>query len=357
MSSKWIVALLGLTVLGAQAAVVPVTPGFSDYQPSVIRTQDGTRLLVFERLDASQSGNLWITRSGDGGETWSAPQSIIATSANERHPALLELAPSSYALFYFKGTGSNASYRILRATSSDGITFTEQGALDLGWASGGEINPHVIRHADGTLTMSYQRIGAGSYLARSFDGGASWDTLRTAIATGSQLPRIAFRESDGLYLASYQVGSNPLSMHVKVTHNPYDWSALPQDFAIDGNHHDSLPVVMPDGAFALFWIVATGSQFDLRVRRSSDGLAWEPARIITATPAENDVQPHPLVGDSPGVVELYWGRAAPVGQNNFRIVRDPAVVVLDAVFADGFEYPAATAAGSIVRGSAVEGRP
>ena len=197
MSSKWIVALLGLTVLGAQAAVVPVTPGFSDYQPSVIRTQDGTRLLVFERLDASNSGDLWITRSGDGGETWSAPQSIIATSANERHPALLELAPSSYALFYFKGTGSNASYRILRAISSDGIAFTEQGALDLGWASGGEINPHVIRHADGTLTMSYQRIGAGS-TSRARSMAARAGHLRTAIATGNQLPRIAFRESDGL---------------------------------------------------------------------------------------------------------------------------------------------------------------
>lgn len=325
-------------VSATEAAPVPITPGFSDYQSSVIRTQDGTRLLVFERLDGNGWGDLWITRSTDDGDTWSAPQSILATSANERHPALLELAPSSYALFYLKGTGSTASFRVMRATSSDGLAFTEQGALNLGWTTGGEINPHVIRHADGTLTMSYQRLGAGSYIARSFDGGASWDTLRTPIATGSQLPRIAYRESDGLYLASYQVGSTALSMHVKTTTNPYDWSTLPQDFAINGNHHDSLPVVMPDGAFALFWIAADGSQFDVRVRRSLDGLLWEPARIITATPTEDDVQPHPLVGDSASMVELYWGRAAPVGQNNFRIVRDAAVAVMDDVlFADGFE--------------------
>lgn len=329
--------LLGMPGAVPRADGIPVTPGFSDYQPSVIRTHDGARLLVFERLDAGASGNLWITRSDDGGGTWSAPQPIIASAANERHPALLEPAPSSYLLFYLKGTGSTASFRIMRATAGDDLVFTEHGALDLGWATGGEINPHVIRHADGTLTMSYQRLGAGSYIARSLDGGASWDALRTAIATGSQLPRIAFRESDGLYLASYQVGSSALSMHVKTTTDPYDWSAPAQDFATSGNNHDSLPAVMPDGAFALFWIVAAGSQFDLRVRRSIDGLAWEPARVITATPGEDDVEPHPLVGDSPGTVELYWGRAAPVGQNNFRIVRDIAVVVLDAVFADGFE--------------------
>ena len=329
--------ILALATPLAQAAPVPVTPGSGDYQASVIRTHDGARLLAFERLDGSASGNLWITRSDDDGETWSAPQSIIATSANERHPALLELAPSNYVLFYLKGTGATSSFRIVRATSSDGTTFAEQAALDLGWASGGEVNPHVIRHADGSLTMSYQRLGAGSYIARSNDGGASWDTLRTAIALGSQLPRIAYRESDGRYLASYQVGSSALTMHVKTTTDPTDWSAPAQDFALAGNNHDSLPVVMPDGAFALFWIVASGSQFDLRVRRSPDGVAWEPAREISATPAEDDVQPHPLVGASPGSVELYWGRAAPLGVANFRIVRDPHVVVLDTVFTNGFD--------------------
>ena len=334
--------MMGLLAIGSSAgafaAASPITAGFSDYQPSVIRTHDGARLIVFERLDGSLSGNLWITRSDDGGDSWSAPSAIVSSSANERHPALLELAPSNFVLFYLKGTGATSSFRILRATSSDGVTFTEQAALDLGWASGGEINPHVIRHPDGSLTMSYQRLGSGSYLARSSDGGASWDTLRTAIAPGSQLPRIAFRDSDGLYLASYHVGSNPLSMHVKTTTNPYDWSGAAQDFAVAGNNHDSLPVVMPDDAFALFWIVADGGAFDLRVRRSLDGIAWEPARVITATPGEDDVQPHPLVGDSAVSVELYWGRAAPVGANNFRIVRDGAVAVMDDVlFADGFD--------------------
>ena len=93
---------------------------------------------------------------------------------------------------------------------------------------------------------------------------------------------------------------------------------------------DSLPVVMPDGAFALDR--HHRQQFDLRVRRSSDGLAREP-RIITA--AGERRAPHQLVGDSPDVIEL-CGAAPPVGQNSFRIVRDPAVVHLDAVFADGF---------------------
>jgi hypothetical protein len=73
----------------------PVTDGtHTDYQPSVIRsTDDGARIVVFERLNAAQSGDLWITRSTDDGASWSAPAAIVSNSANERHPALLQLGP------------------------------------------------------------------------------------------------------------------------------------------------------------------------------------------------------------------------------------------------------------------------
>jgi hypothetical protein len=334
-------AVLFATVATTNAAE-PVTSGDEiDYMPSVIRSSDdGARIVVFERLDASTfAGDLLLTRSTDGGASWTTPVPIVASAANERHPSLLQLGPASYALFYLKGTGTNTSYRLWRATSTDGISFTEQNQLDLGWTTGGEINPHVIRHANGTLTMSYQRLGSGSYVAESSDGGASWDLLKTVIAPGSQLPRITYRESDGLYLASYQVGSIALSMRVKTTTDVRDWSAAPQDFAAIGNNHDSLPVVMPDDAFALFWIRENGSGFDLAVRRSIDGATWGDALALTDTPDEDDVEPHPLVGASSTSVELYWGRDTPAGSLTYDIVREAHAAVVDSIFIDGFESP------------------
>ena len=330
-----------LAFIGAVNAAEPVTSGDEiDYMPSVIRSSDdGARIVVFERLNASTfAGDLLLTRSTDGGAHWTTPVPIVASGASERHPSLLQLGPASYALFYLKGTGTNSSYRLWRATSTDGISFSEQNQLDLGWATGGEINPHAIRHADGTLTMSYQRISGGSYVAESSDGGATRDALKTQIASGSQLPRIAYRDSDGLYLASYQVGSSALSMYVKTTHDVRDWSAPRQDFAVAGNNHDSLPVVMPDGAFALFWIRENGSGFDLAVRRSVDGVAWGDAIALTDTPDEDDVEPHPLVGTSSTEVELYWGRDVPAGSLTHDIVREAhAPVMFDAIFDDGFD--------------------
>jgi len=331
-------ALLLLAVSGMSLqAVENVTSGPElDYQAAVLRSSDdGARIVVFERLNPSTLlGDLWITRSTDGAN-WSEPVAIIATAANERHPALVQTGASNYALFYLKGSGSN--FRLWRATSADGVQFTEQAQLDLGWPTGGEINPHVIRHADGTLTMSYQRLGAGVYVAESSDDGVTWDQLQTQIASGAQLPRIAFRDSDGLYLASYQVGSSALRMYVKTTTDVRDWSAAPQDFAITGNNHDSLPVVMPDDAFVLFWIRASGNQFDIAARRSTDGVNWGPTLTITNTPDEDDVEPHPLVGTSSSQVELYWGRDTPAGSFTYDIVREPSVVVNDPIFADGFE--------------------
>ena len=331
--------VLLILATGAFADVLPVTTGNAlDYQVSIIRsTTDGARIAVFERLDGSVFGDLWLTRSTDGGTSWSAPAPIIATTANERHPALIQTGASSYSLFYLKGTGATTSYRLWRATSSDGEHFTEQAMLDLGWASGGEVNPHVVRHADGTLTMSYQRLSGGVYVAESSDAGINWDQLKTPINAIGQLPRISFRESDGVYLSSYQTGSTALQMFIKTSTDVHDWSAPAQDFAISGNNHDSLPVVMPDGAFVVFWIRESGGQFDIAARRSLDGLVWAPTISVTATASENDVEPHPLIGTSPGVVELYWGRESPVGSSDYDIVRDPAVIVLDSLFIGSFD--------------------
>lgn len=340
MKSKYLLLATALVALAdVRADVQPVTSGAPlDYQASVIRSSvDGARLVVFERLDGSVFGDLWLTRSVDGGTSWTPPVAIIASAANERHPALIELDGGNYVLFYLKGSAASSSYRLWRATSSDGEHFTEQSQLDLGWASGGEVNPHVIRHADGTLTMSYQRLSGGIHVAQSNDDGVSWDGLKTPIHATGQLPRIARRESDGLYLASYQTGSTELQMFVETSTDVRDWTAAPRVFAGTGNNHDSLPVVMADQAFVLFWIREAGGQFDIAARRSADGVQWGETLDVRISAGENDVEPHPLAGASPGVVELYWGRETPLGSSDYDIVRDPSVVVLDALFADGFD--------------------
>src|SRR5690606_6885932 len=179
--------LLAVFILHAAAtpAQQPVVAGpGNDYQADIAVPWDapGQRVLVFERLDAGSSGDLWLTRSDDGGDSWSTPVPIVSTSGNERHPALVQTGPSAWSLFHL-GTAAGG-YRIFRATSGDGWTFSTPVPIDLGWPTGGEINPHVIRRADGTLVMTYQRLGGAAHIALSSDGGATWDTLRTQVSPG-----------------------------------------------------------------------------------------------------------------------------------------------------------------------------
>src|SRR5512144_3112783 len=101
--AAWLAAVLSCA--GIARAEQHVTSGPEiDYQPAILKSSDdGTRIVVFERLDpATLFGDLWITRSSDGGTNWSEPTAIIATGANERPPALVRTGPAQYALFYLK---------------------------------------------------------------------------------------------------------------------------------------------------------------------------------------------------------------------------------------------------------------
>lgn len=312
---KRLLLLLGLVGVGLFSsdglarARGPVDAGPAlDYQPALLRVQPGGELmLVFERLDpVTQSGDLYVSFSSDGGQGWTSPQAAIASGANERHPALVQLASNSFALFYLKDTGSGA-YRLFRATSTNGLDWSEQGQLDLGWSTPGEINPCVIGEADGTLTMVYHRLSGLSYIAQSADGGATWDALKTPVSNGNaQLPRLAKRQSDGLYLVTYQVGSSDLDLYSKASTNPYHWDVPQVPLSTAINSHDSQPIVLEDGTFAVPYAQQVASVFDVYYRLSRDGGHWSAAIQVTDDPTHYDTQPHPLLQGQAGHLLLAW---------------------------------------------------
>ena len=279
-----------------------------DYQPSILRVEPGGQLmLVFERFGNPPFGDFYVTFSADNGQTWTVPQEILDSPLYERHPSLVQLAANSFALFYLVDETGGGAYRLHRATSPDGLTWTDQGSLDLGWATPGEINPNVIREADGTLTMTYHRLSSPSYIAQSHDDGATWDTLKTQVSpANAQLPRLAKRESDGLYLVTYQVGSSDLDLYAKVSTDPYDWSGPQIPVSTDYNTHDSQPIVLEDGTFLVTYAKTPIYYFDVFYRTSCDGETWGVEMQVTHDPTRYDTQPHPLLQGTPGHVILTW---------------------------------------------------
>ncbi len=350
----WLVGLLvvgllvGLSVDLVAASSGPIRSGSVtsgpelDYQSSVVRVvPSGELLVVFERINpVTFFGDLWVTSSADEGHTWSAPQEIIDSTRNERHPALVQLAPNGFALFFLVDESGGGSYRIHRASSSDGSTWAEHGAIDLGWATSGEVNPAVVHEGSGVLTMTYQRSGA--FIARSGDGGLNWDDLRTPVSSSwAALPRVTYRPNDGAYLVTYQInpsGDNNLDVVAKKSTDPYDWSPPEIPISADVNSHDSRPEVLADGTFVVAFARQAGSVFDVSLRTSHDGVTWNDRIPVTSDSSHYDTQPHPLPHLDPNLAILTWShQVSPQPYVDHDVMIETDFNLLLRIFCDGFE--------------------
>lgn len=315
------VAVCCICVPRAGWSQTAVTTGSSlDYQGSVVRPWDSPqrRIVVFERLDpATLSGDVYVTVSEDDGETWSKPAAVITTAANERHAEMVQTGAGQFQLFYLSDATGN--FRIHRGSSADGENFVHHGALDLGWVSGGEINPHVIRLPGGRLLMAYHRLGGAAYLSWSDDDGVTWDTGLTQISpANAALPRIAWRDADERLILTYQTGGGELQLWSRTSTDPAVWDDTPVQVVADGNNHDSMPLVLDSGHLAVFWARVVNGGFQIFSAISQDAATWSSPVQHTDRPGLADIQPHPLLIED-SCVDLYWG--AQFGATDYDVTR------------------------------------
>ncbi|PZS03185.1 MAG: hypothetical protein DLM69_03230 [Candidatus Chloroheliales bacterium] len=221
--------------------VIAVGGSTNDYQPSLVRRADGSFLMAFFRYD---SADIYVTSSSVDGLTWSTPVAAIATSASEGTPSLLQLHDGSYLLLY-QISESFSSSHIYRSTSPDGLTWTAQGQVQLGWSSESPGISRAIVESDGSVTMVYfvssNGSNLGTFIAHSTDGGVTWDQNRTLVVNGVNA-RIA-KSDAGLYYVTFTVGSSSNhNVFIKSSLDRVNWSPTVQVSYSKGSDGQAVPV-------------------------------------------------------------------------------------------------------------------
>ncbi len=299
-------ALLLASAPAAAYDVVQVTDdAHQNYMPSLAQLADGSLAIAYERLDTNfENGDVLVTFSDDGIE-WSAPVLAVGTAGNERHPSLVQLGDGTLQIYYL--SNETGGYRIHMASSPDGVAWTREGAVSLGWSSENLVNPTVTVEPDGSLTMSYDVLSDGGYVAHSEDG-VTWDHDRTNVSTGS-LNRI-MRHSDGTYVLSYQrktgIWYYQIDVFTKTSPDRVNWSGENR-VTTTMNSHDSFPLELADGSYGLYYATSTGGDpYELFSRDAWDGESW--TNELAWLPYLGwDTQPHPVTLED-GRVALAWPR-------------------------------------------------
>jgi hypothetical protein len=209
-----------------EAARPIVDPGIDNQTVGnvLVVQPDGTLVLAFERVlmtsSKNQTTDLDISRSTDGGDTWSPlravfpltgvnvtdPSNGIEVRDGEGLPALaVDRASGALYLAWEDALFSNGAREgIAVARSRDGGLTWDPPVQVNGEPAVGAFTPSIAVAADGTVGVFYYDFrdprGATAWLATSSDGGATWsdEPLSSAFELGPALVGSSF------FLGDYQ---------------------------------------------------------------------------------------------------------------------------------------------------------
>jgi len=289
-SFLFIFIYLTIIVASTSAEPVVVSGGSSnDYESWVARLNDDRLMIIFDRNPDWASGDLYVSFSSDNGVNWTTPQVIISETGDQATLCFIQMPDDTIWLWY--ASNETGSYKIHKAWSIDGINWTQEGAINLGWGSTTHYDPTVILEPDGSLTMSYVVSGNGVYIAHKPEGG-SWDTDRTQVSSSGYRARV-MKHTNGTYLYAYHKrtgGQYDYDVFTTTSMDRINWTTHVQ-ITTNMNSHDPFPNQMPDGSYMVYYAKYQAPAYNLCRRRSVDGITWESEEQIT-TDNVNNTQPH-----------------------------------------------------------------
>jgi len=262
----------------------------NDYESWIARLSDDRIMVAFARNPDWASGDLYVAFSADNGLNWTSPEPIISGSGDQATLSFVQMPSDTLKLFY--ASDQNGSYKIRSAWSVDGLTWTDEGVVALGWGTSVQYyDPTLVVESDSSLAMNYVVMSQGVYVAHRPYGG-QWDTEMTQVASTGYRPRL-MKHTNGTYLYAYHArtgGQYEYDVFITTSSDRLNWST-PVQITTNRNSHDPFVCRMYDGHYMVTYAKHAGGAYNLYCRFSLDAIDWGEEFVITEDNA-NNTQPH-----------------------------------------------------------------
>jgi hypothetical protein len=186
---------------GDRRIVVENTAGLNVMSPAVRRLASGDLGIVYSHRDSTKRASRCFVRSGDEGQTWSAPLRLPQVEPYQTgcHDRLTVLEGGRLVAPLHCTEDWDAHHLVVRTAWSDdeGTSWRLSAPLALPRVSdsgeSGCIEPDVAQRADGSLLLAMRTAMGTVFRAESHDGGETWTGLRSMEVVAPVAPSLLRR--------------------------------------------------------------------------------------------------------------------------------------------------------------------
>lgn len=230
--------------------VICKQPGDYIGWPTIARKSDGEILVVFSgerETHVCPYGKTQLVRSRDGGETWSAAETINNSALDDRDAGVVVMPSGTIVVSWF--TSDTLDHL-------DNNRDRMPGAILDGWVRHCRKIPEELRR-QWMGKRSGDHWARGHWTSRSTDGGRTWEPAVDSIVTASHGP-IALSDGRLLYVGNADIDGKRALLAAESTDEGQSWHRIgevpvPDEHAVSLPYHEPHSVELQDGRIVCLW--------------------------------------------------------------------------------------------------------